>query len=125
MDYKNWYAVSVNINKEKSAKAQLLARRALMHDPYLEEVEYLERKELAVQKDGKRKVKTSLLMSGYMLVKVKKQVIEHDDGTKSEVFPGDTFKLITETPGIREFVNCDKDVPLPLRPREIKKMFEM
>ena len=125
MDYKNWYAVSININKEKSTKAQLLARRALFHDPYLEEVEYLQRKEIEVLKGGKKKVHNRLLMSGYLLVKVKKEVIENDDGTKLEVFPGETFKLITETPGIREFVNCDKDVPLPLRPREIKKMFEM
>ena len=56
---------------------------------------------------------------------VKKQIIENEDGTTQKIFPGDTFNLILQTPGIKFFVNCDKDVPIPFRPREIKKLFEM
>ena len=125
MDYTNWYALSIGINKERSTKASLLARKALFHDPYIEDVEYLQRKEIVIEKSGKRKVKNKLLMSGYLLVKVKKQIIENEDGTVQKVFPGDTFNLILQTPGIKFFVNCDKDVPIPFRPREIKQLFEM
>ena len=125
MDYRNWYAVSINMNKEKATKAQLLQRRAVFHDTNLEEVEYLKRKEMVIEKSGKRKVKERLLMSGYLLLKVKPETVQNPDGTKTTQFPGDTFNLIMETPGIKFFVNCDKDNPLPFRPREIKKMFEM
>ncbi len=125
MDFKNWYVVAVDIQKEKSAKSQLLARQKVFSDTHLEEVEYLQRKELQVQKGGKRKVQTKLLMPGYMLVKVKPQVIEDELGNKSTIFPPDTFDLIVNTPGIKFFVNCEKDHPIPTRPREVKKMFDM
>lgn len=125
MNYSNWYAVSVNINKERSAKEQLLARKAVAKDMNLQEVEYLQKKELVFDKGGRKKVVNRLLMSGYMLVQVKPEMVEDELGNQVKQFPGDTFKLITETPGIREFVNCDKDNPIPMRPREVKKMFEM
>ena len=125
MNYSNWYAVSVNINKERSAKEQLLARKAVAKDMNLEDVEYLQKKELVFDKGGKKKVVNKLLMAGYMLVQVKPEMVEDELGNQVKRFPGDTFKLITETPGIREFVNCDKDNPIPMRPREVKKMFEM
>ena len=125
MNYSNWYAVTVNINKERSAKEQLLARRAEAQDTNLQEVEYLQRKELVFDKGGKKKIVTRLLMSGYMLVQVKPEMVEDELGNQVKQFPGHTFKLITETPGIREFVNCDKDNPIPMRPREVKKMFEL
>jgi len=125
LNYKNWYALSINMNKEKSAKSQLLARKAVMKDENLQEVEYLQRKEIVVDKGGRRKIANRLLMSGYLLVQVKPEVVTHEDGTTSTRFPGDTFKLITETPGIKFFVNCDQDKPIPFRPREIKKLFEM
>lgn len=121
----NWYALSINMNKEKSAKAQLLARKAIVNDTNLEEVEYLQRKELCIEKSGKRRIKNKLLMSGYLLVKVKPEIIKNEDGTETKQFPGDTFNLIMGTPGIKFFVNCDADVPLPFRPREIKKLFDM
>jgi len=66
MDYKNWFALSINMNKERSCKEQLLARKALFNDTNLLDVEYLKRKEIAVDKGGRRKVKNKLLMSGYL-----------------------------------------------------------
>ncbi len=100
MDYKNWYALSSHMNKEKSTKAELLARKAVFQDTYLEDVEYLQRKEIVVDKGGRRKVKNALLMSGYLLVKVKPMIVEDDDGNKESIFPPDTFDLIIGTPGI-------------------------
>ena len=125
MDYRNWYALSININKERSAKSELLARKSVLKDPNIEDVEYLERKEIVIEKSGKRVVKNRLLMSGYLLVKVKPMLVEDETGNKTSIFPPDTFDLILGTPGIKHFVNCDKDKPIPFRPREIKKLFDL
>ena len=125
MDYSNWYALSINMNKERSCKEQLLARKAKFLDPNLMDVEYLQRKEIVVDKGGRRKVKNKLLMSGYLLVQVKPEVVENEDGSTSKQFPGDTFDLILGTPGIKFFVNCEKEKPIAFRPREIKKLFDM
>ena len=124
-EFKNWYALSINMNKEKSAKSQLLARIAVMKDTNIQGVEYLQRKEIVVDSGGRKKIANRLLMSGYLLVQVKPEVVELEDGTKLTRFPGDTFKLITETPGIKFFVNCDQDKPIPFRPREIQKLFKL
>ena len=51
--------------------------------------------------------------------------MEDDLGNQVKQFPGDTFNLILGTPGIKFFVNCDKDKPIAFRPSEIKKMFDM
>ena len=124
MDYNNWYALSINMNKERATKSELLARRAVFQDTYLEDVEYLQRKEIVIEKSGKRTVKNKLLMSGYLLVKVKPQLVEDVNGNQSKIFPPDTFDLIVGTPGIKFFVNCDQDKPIPFRPREIQKLFK-
>ena len=64
-------------------------------------------------------------MSGYLLVKVRPEVVEDEEGNVSKIFPPDTFDLILGTPGIKFFVNCDKDKPIPFRPKEIKKLFDL
>ena len=125
MDYRNWYALSINMNKERSCKEQLLARKALFNDTNLLDVEYLQRKELVIEKSGKRKVKNKLLMSGYLLVQVKPEIIEDELGNVTKEFPGDTFNLILGTPGIKFFVNCEQKKPIAFRPREIKKLFDL
>jgi len=125
MEYSNWYALSINMNKERSCKEQLLARRALFKDTNLLDVEYLQRKELVIDKGGRRKVKNKLLMSGYLLVRVKPEMVETEEGKMVKCFPGDTFNLILGTPGIKFFVNCDQDKPIAFRPSEIKKLFDM
>ena len=125
MEYSNWYALSINMNKERSCKEQLLARKALFKDTNLLDVDYLQRKELVIDKGGRRKVKNKLLMSGYLLVQVKPELVEDELGNVTKAFPGDTFNLILGTPGIKFFVNCDKDKPIAFRPSEIKKLFDM
>ena len=125
MNYSNWYALSINMNKERSCKEQLLARKAKFLDTHLLDVEYLQRKELVIEKSGKRRVKNKLLMSGYLLVQVKPEVVENEDGTTFKRFPGDTFNLILGTPGIKFFVNCEQKKPIPFRPKEIKKLFDL
>lgn len=125
MDYRNWYALSINMNKERSCREQLLARKSVFQDTNLLNVEYLQRKELIIDKSGKRTVKNKLLMSGYLLVQVKPELVEDVNGATTKVFPGDTFDMIIGTPGIKNFVNCEKHKPIPFRPSEIKKLFEM
>ena len=125
MNYSNWYALSINMNKERSCKEQLLARKALFKDVNLLDVDYLQRKEMIVDKGGRRKVRNKLLMSGYLLVQVKPEEIEDEEGNVTKRFPGDTFNLILGTPGIKFFVNCDQDKPISFRPREIKKLFDL
>lgn len=124
-EWKNWYALSINMNKERATREELLARKAVFNDTNLLEVEYLQKKELIVEKSGKRKVKNTLLMSGYLLVKVKQENVEDELGNVTTRFPGTTFDLILGTPGIKFFVNCNKDNPIPFRPREIKRLFDM
>ena len=53
------------------------------------------------------------------------QEIEDEEGNKFKIFPPDTFDLITGTPGIKFFVNCNEKKPIPFRPREIKALFDM
>jgi transcription termination/antitermination protein NusG len=125
MDYRNWYALSINMNKERSCKEQLLARKAKFIDPNLLNVDYLQRKELVIEKSGKRRVKNKLLMSGYLLVQVKPEMIEDVNGNISKSFPADTFNLILGTPGIKFFVNMNKDKPIAMPAKEIKKMFDL
>ena len=125
MNYRNWYALSINMNKERSCREQLLARKAVFDDKNLLNVEYLQRKELVFEKTGKRKVKNKLLMSGYLLVQVKPEIVEDINGVQTKQFPGETFDLIVGTPGIKFFVNCEQKHPIAFRPREIKRLFDM
>ena len=125
MNYKNWFALSINMNKERVAKGELLARKLIYKDTNIEEVEYLKRKEMVVEKSGKRRIKNKLLMSGYLLVKVKMEDVEDELGNITKRFPPDTFDLILGTPGIKFFVNCNKDKPIAMKPSEIKKMFDL
>ena len=114
------------MNKERSCKEQLMARKALFKDTHLQNVEYLQRKEMVIEKSGKRKVKNKLLMSGYLLVQVTPETVEDElTGQDTKVFPADTFNLILGTPGIKFFVNCDRDNPISMPAKEIKKMFDM
>jgi len=125
MDYRNWFALSINMNKERVTHGELLARKLIYKDTNIEDVQYLKRKEMVVEKSGKRKIKNKLLMSGYLLVKVKMEEVEDELGNITKRFPPDTFDLILGTPGIKFFVNCNKDHPIAMRPSEIKKMFDL
>ena len=80
MDYRNWYALSINMNKERSCREQLLARKALFKDTNLLNVEYLQHKEMKIEKSGKRKIKNKLLMSGYLLIEVNPEMVEDELG---------------------------------------------
>ena len=125
MDYTNWYAVTVATNKENAVCVQLLTRKQVLLDTFLQEVTFLQRKELVVNKGGKKRVSNKKLMPGYVLVRVAKESIQNEDGTTTKKFPATTFDLITQTNGVQGFINCDKKHPIAMRPSEVKKMFDM
>ncbi len=125
MDYTNWYAVTVATNKENAVCIQLLTRKQVLLDTFLQEVTFLQRKELVVNKGGKKRVSNKKLMPGYVLVRVTKESIENEDGTTTKKFPATTFDLITQTNGVQGFINCNKKHPIAMPAREIKKMFDM
>ena len=62
-----------------------------MLDTYLQEVTYLERKEINIDKSGKRKVKEQKVDAYYVLVRVNKEVIENEDGSVTKKFPSNNI----------------------------------
>lgn len=125
MSYKDWYCVQVASNCEKKAKADLLARRALLNDVAILDVEVPERTELTFDKKGKRKAVKTKVLPGYILVQVAKRSVEHEDGSTERVFPPETRDTIMATFNVIGFAGADKKVPRMLRPREVKHMFDM
>ncbi len=124
MDYRNWYVVSVETNKERICKENLLARKIQMLDPFISGVEHLQEKELIVEKSGKRRVKNKTMLPGYLLVQVTKESVQDINGEITKVFPADTFNLILGTPGVRQFINCKRNRPHPMSVKEAKAMFD-
>ena len=87
MSYRDWYCVQVASGCENKAKADLLARRAVIDDRAILDVEVPERTELTFDKKGKRKAVKVKVLPGYILVQVAKRLVEHEDGSEERVFP--------------------------------------
>ena len=124
MKLTDWYCVQVAAGCEKKAQAALLARRAVLQDPFIENVEVPEASELVFSKDGKRKVVKNKLLPGYILVQVKKENVEDVLGNISQVFPAVTQQTIKDTANVLGFAGSDKNKPRMMRPKEIKNVFE-
>lgn len=124
MKLTDWYCVQVAAGCEKKAQAALLARRAVLQDPFIENVEVPEASELVFSKDGKRKVVKNKLLPGYILVQVKKESVEDVLGNVSKVFPAVTQQTIKDTANVLGFAGSDKNKPRMMRPKEIKNVFE-
>ena len=125
MNYKDWYCVQVASGCEKKAKADLLARRSVVDDRAILDVEVPERTELTFDKNGKRKAVKNKVLPGYILVQVKKRTIEQEDGTEARVFPPETRDTIMSTFNVLGFAGADRKVPRMMRPSEVKHIFEM
>lgn len=125
MSYKDWYCVQVASGCENKAKADLLARRAVIDDRAILEVEVPERTELTFDKKGKRKAVKNKVLPGYILVKVAKRTIEQEDGTEARVFPPETRDTIMSTFNVIGFAGSDRKVPRMMRPSEVKHIMEM
>ena len=123
MDYRNWYCVQVAAGCEKKAKADLLARKAILEDRFIQQVEVPESTELTFDKGGKRKAKKVLILPGYILVQVLPETVEDEEGIERKVFPPFTQKTIRDTFNVIGFAGANKNKPLKMRVPEMKNLF--
>lgn len=125
MDYRNWYCVMVASGCENKAKADLLARRAVLKDTFIKEVFVPEATELTFDKSGKRKAVKEKILPGYILVQVEKETIIDDDGEEKRVFPPFTQKTIRDTFNVLGFAGANKNRPYMMKPSEVQNIFHM
>ena len=125
MSYRDWYCVQVASGCENKAKADLLARRAVIDDRAILDVEVPERTELTFDSKGKRKAVKVKVLPGYILVQVAKRLVEHEDGSEERVFPPETRDTIMSTFNVLGFAGADRKVPRMMRPKEVKHIFEL
>jgi len=124
MDYKNWYCVQVASGCENKARADLLARKAVLDDRFIKDVEVPESSEMKVDKSGKRKVVKTKVLPGYILVQVLKEKLEDELGNVSYVFPAFTQETINNTFNVLGFAGINKKKPRPMKPDEVKSIFD-
>lgn len=123
MDYRNWYCVQVAALCEKKAKADLLARKAVLEDRFIKEVAVPEVTELVVDKNGNRKAVKRIILPGYILVQVEKETVEDAEGNIEKVFPAFTQETIRATFNVIGFAGADKNKARMMRPSEVKNIF--
>lgn len=124
MNYRNWYCVMVASGCEAKAKADLMARKAVVGDRFITDIAVPETKEMVFDKNGKRKVVTSKLLPGYILVQVQQETTEDEEGNVTKCFPAFTQKTIRDTFNVLGFAGANKNKPRMMRPSEIKSIFE-
>ena len=81
MNYRDWYCVQVAAGCESKSRADLMARKEVLGDRNIVNVEAPETTELVVDKSGKRKTIKKKLLPGYILVQVNKEILEQEDGS--------------------------------------------
>ena len=123
MNYKDWYCVMVAAGCEKKAQADLLARRAVLKDPFILNVEVPEATEMKVNKAGKRRVIKTKVLPGYILVQVLRERIEDELGNVKQVFPAFTQETIKDTANVLGFAGANKNKPRMMKPAEIELLF--
>ncbi len=124
MDYKNWYCVQVASGCEKKAKADLLARKAILDDRFIQGVEVPESTEMKVDKSGKRRIVKTKVLPGYILVQVLQERFEDELGNVHYEFPAFTQETINKTFNVLGFAGLNKKKPRPMKPHEIKSVFD-
>ena len=124
MDYKNWYCVQVASGCENKARADLLARKAVLDDRFIRGVEVPESTELKVDKSGKRRVIKSKVLPGYILVQVLKEKFEDEEGNVRYEFPAYTQETINTTFNVMGFAGMNKKKPRMMKPHEVKNIFD-
>ncbi len=124
MDYKNWYCVQVASGCEKKAKADLLARKAILDDRFIQGVEVPESTEMKVDKSGKRRIVKTKVLPGYILVQVLQERFEDELGNVHHEFPAFTQETINKTFNVLGFAGLNKKKPRPMKPHEIKSVFD-
>lgn len=124
MDYKNWYCVQVASGCENKARADLLARKSVLDDRFIQEVEVPESTELKVDKSGKRRIIKTKVLPGYILVQVLKEKFEDEEGNVRYEFPAFTQETINKTFNVLGFTGMNKKKPRMMKPQEVKSVFD-
>lgn len=124
MDFKNWYCVQVAAGCEKKAQADLLARKSVLEDRFIQNVEVPETTELKVDKSGKRKTVKTKLLPGYIIVQVTKEKFEDEDGNIVYEFPAFTQETINSTFNVLGFTGMNRKKPRMMKPSEVKALFD-
>ena len=108
---------------EAKARADLMARKAVVGDRYITDIAVPETTELTFDKAGKRKAVKAKLLPGYILVQVQKETIEEEDGSVKKVFPAFTQKTIRDTFNVLGFAGSNKNKPRMMKPSEVQSLF--
>jgi len=125
MNYRDWYCVQVAAGCEKKSRADLLARKEVLGDRNILNVEAPESTELVVDRSGKRKTVKKKILPGYILVQVSKEIIEQEDGTIKKVFPAVSQETIRYTANVIGFAGANKNKPRMMKPEEIQHLFSL
>ena len=123
MDYRNWYCVQVASGCEHKAKADLLARKAVLEDRFITDVAVPETTELTFDKAGKRKAVKVKILPGYLLVQVQKEQVEDEEGNLIGQFPAFTPETIRRPFNVIGFAGSQTHQPRVMRPSEVKQLF--
>lgn len=124
MNYRDWYCVQVASGCENKSRADLMARKEVLEDRNIVNVESPEITELIVDKGGKRKTVKRKILPGYILVQVSKEIIENEDGSTTKVFPPVSQETIRYTSNVIGFAGPNKNKPYMMRPNEVKNIFD-
>ena len=124
MNYNNWYAVQVASGCEKKARADLLARKDVLGDRFIKNVEVPESQEMKFNKAGNRRIVKTKLLPGYILVQVMKEVIETESGETKKVFPASSHDAIQATFNVLGFAGSDKKKPRVMKPEQVEGIFK-
>lgn len=125
MNYRDWYCVQVAAGCEKKSRADLLARKEVLGDRNIVNVEAPETTELVVDKSGKRKTVKKKLLPGYIIVQVTKELVENPDGSTTKVFPPTSQETIRYTANVIGFAGSNKNKPRMMKPAEVENIFNL
>ena len=125
MNYRDWYCVQVAAGCENKSRADLMARKEVLLDRNILNVESPEVTELTFDKSGKRKMVKRKILPGYILVQVSKEIIEKEDGTISKVFPAVSQETIRHTSNVIGFAGSNRNKPRMMKPYEVENVFNL
>lgn len=125
MNYRDWYCVQVAAGCEKKSRADLLARKEVLLDRNILNVEAPETTELVIDKSGKRKTIKKKLLPGYILVQVIKELVENPDGSTTKVFPAVSQETIRHTANVIGFAGSNRNKPRMMKPFEVQNVFNL
>ena len=125
MNFRDWYCVQVAAGCENKSKADLMARKEVLDDRNILNVESPEVTELVFDKSGKRKMVKRKILPGYILVQVAKEITENEDGTISKVFPALSQETIRYTANVIGFAGSNRNKPRMMKPYEVENVFNL